>query len=507
MSFESTDTIAAIATPPGCGGIAVLRMSGPGSLAALHALFRPAASRNPDIPESSQPSSARLGKKAFAFRPRCLHYGHVLDAAGERLDEALAVFMPCPHSATGEDVGEIHCHGGAGVTAALLEAALKAGARLAEPGEFTRRAFLNGRMDLTQAEAVAELVQASTRQGARLAAAKLEGKLAGEIASIRQALDALRMQVTLAVDFPDEDAVLLSLPEFSATIQDALDAIQRLLGGFERARLWREGALAVLVGRVNAGKSSLLNALLGRARAIVSAEPGTTRDYIEESVNLGGLPVRLVDTAGLRREGGIIEAEGIRRSRDLAREADILLFVLDASKPIHQDDWDFLRGQADLVAQGRLLLVWNKMDNVPGIEPPPRGIPLTSLLAGSPAIMTPAPEKEDARMLDGCPRAAVSARQGWGIEELAEEIRHALLRETSPRPDHGDIAPNLRQADLLRQAFEELVQLRQVLLAAHPPDILGVHLEAAADKLDEVTGSSAAEALLDRIFSSFCIGK
>lgn len=508
MSLESTDTIAALATPPGCGGIAVLRMSGPDSLAALHALFLPAASRDPDIPENSQPPSpsVRTDKKTFAFRPRHLHYGHVLDAAGELLDEALAVFMPGPHSATGEDVGEIHCHGGAGVTAALLEAALKAGARLAEPGEFTRRAFLNGRMDLTQAEAVAELVQASTRQGARLAAAKLEGKLAGEITSIRQALDALRIQVALAVDFPDEDAVLLSLPEFSATIQDALDAIQRLLGGFERARLWREGARAVLAGRVNAGKSSLLNALLGRARAIVSAEPGTTRDYIEESVNLGGLPVRLVDTAGLRREGGIIEAEGIRRSRDLAREADILLFVLDASMPIHQDDRDFLRAQTDLIAQGRLLLVWNKMDNVPGIESPPRGIPLTSLLAGCPAAMTSVPE-EAARLLGGCPQAVVSARQGWGIEELAEEIRRALLRETSIRPDHGDIAPNLRQAELLRQAFEELVQLRLALRAAHPPDILGVHLEAAADKLDEVTGSSAAEALLDRIFSSFCIGK
>ena len=473
----SFDTIAAIATPPGLGGIAILRLSGPGVPAALVRLFRP--------------KNAGQGAASFAFIPRHMHYGDALDGEGMRLDEALAVYMPGPHSATGEDVGEIHCHGGSGVTTALLEAALACGARLAGPGEFTRRAFLNGRMDLTQAEAVAEIISAPTREGVRLAAAKLNGALAREIRAVREALDALRIQVALCVDFPEEDAELLSRRAFEGTVDECKSAIRRLLAAFERARLWREGALAVLTGPVNAGKSSLFNALLGRERTIVSPAPGTTRDYIEESVNIRGTPLRLADTAGLRESGDAVEAEGMRRSRELAEEADIVLFVVDASAPAGPEENEFLSRWSGLIREGRLLLVLNKLDLLEG-----RGPVCRDLLKLD--------RYPDATLREIC--FPVSAKQGLGLEELTQGLLRALH---SPGKDAGtgDVAPNLRQAGLLREALDDLEQLSAALARGYPPDILGVHLETAAHALAEVTGVLDNEAMLDRIFSSFCIGK
>ncbi|MDR2161971.1 MAG: tRNA modification GTPase, partial [Desulfovibrio sp.] len=289
---RETDTLAAIATPPGVGGIAVLRISGPAALGVLNQLFAPGA-----VPP------ANLPRTPFCPRPRHLYFGHAMDEAGRVLDHVLAVFMPGPHSATGEDVAEVHCHGGQGIAAALLEMCLAAGARLAGPGEFTRRAFLNGRLDLTQAEAVAEIIHAPTREGIRLAQAKLDGALGRKIDSLRSSLDDLRRNLILAVDFPEEEGDILNRSGFAAVLDLAGGDIRALLQGFERARLWREGALAVLAGRVNVGKSSLFNALLGRPRAIVSPVSGTTRDYLEETVSLDGILVRLADTAGLRQGG------------------------------------------------------------------------------------------------------------------------------------------------------------------------------------------------------------
>ncbi len=476
MHSFSKDTIAAISTPPGAGGIAVLRISGPEVLTILSRLFVPAKERD-----------------FFHFRPRFLHYGHVSDSRGRVLDEVLAVFMPGPRSFTGEDVGEIHCHGGLGVSAALLEAALDAGARPAGPGEFTRRAFMNGRLDLTQAEAVAELISAPSPQGARLAAAKLDGALGRQIRAIRAAVDALRSQVILAVDFPDEEAELLCRDAFARTIEEARTAVRRLLASFERARLWREGALAVIAGRVNAGKSSLLNALLGRERAIVSSAPGTTRDYLEENVNLKGLLLRLVDTAGLRQGGDLVEEEGIRRSRCLAEEADILLFVRDAGEAPHPEERDFLRRHAKKAAEGKLLLVLNKAD---ALERPPCA------------------ESAFAQMLGQSPCVVLSAKTGEGLDVLSQAIYQALtappgteVLAEAQAPVQGDIAPNLRQSGLLRQALSELEALAEALREGMPSDMLGVHLDTLAELLDEVSGSSGTEELLDRIFASFCIGK
>jgi tRNA modification GTPase len=468
----NNDTLAAMATPPGTGGIAVLRISGPAAIRVLERLFVPGAA-------SSRAGSAR---SPFLFQPRHMYFGHALDREGQVLDQVLAVYMPGPCSATGEDVAEIHCHGGQGIAAALLESCLAAGARLAGPGEFTRRAFLNGRMDLTQAEAVAEIVSASSREGIRLARAKLDGLLGRKIAALRADLDALRQRIILAVDFPDEEGEVFNRPAFAAVLERTGADIRSLVESFHRARLWREGARAVLAGRVNAGKSSLFNALLGRRRTIVSDQPGTTRDYIEESVSLGGLPIRLTDTAGLRADGDWVEVEGMDLARRLAEEADCLLLVVDAGEGLAREDWTFLAAHQEAVAQGRVLLVLNKADcrREAGTDPD--------------------------RLPEGCPVFVVSAREGEGLADLARGIREAVQgrgRDSDP----GDLAPNVRQADLLETALAELTALAGDLERGLPPDILGVRLDAAVDALDEVTGSSSTEDLLDRIFSSFCIGK
>ncbi len=462
---QQTDTIAASAGAPGRGGIAVVRISGPRALSVLEAVFAPGR------------SALSAAASGFRFRPRILHYGQALGADGPPIDEVLAVHMPGPASATGEDVAELHCHGGPGVVSGLLESIFAAGARPAGPGEFTRRAFLNGRMDLTAAEAVAEIIEAPTLEGVRLAKAKLDGALGRRIEALRSALDSLRIQAVLAVDFPDEDAELLNPPAFAAGIAQARQGVAELLAAYERASLWREGAVCLLVGAVNAGKSSLLNALLGRSRAIVSPLPGTTRDYIEETVNLGGLPVRLVDTAGLRETGDVIEAEGMRLTEELADAAQLILLVVDAQRGLGPEEDAFLARRPHALAEGRLILVWNKIDAAPGALP-----------------QTPA-----------CARVSVSARTGEGLADLSRAVRAALLRSESPAP--GDLAPNLRQADLLRRVERELAELAGALDAGLPPDILAVHLDAAADLLEEITGKSGAEDLLDRIFADFCIGK
>lgn len=512
MQLSRTDTIAAIATPPGLGGISILRISGPDALSVLRTLFQPTALRNGR--ESDATTTAHT--TPFHFKARYMHYGFVVDENGTVLDEALAVYMPGPRSFTGEDVAEIHSHGGVGVSTAILEAAQVAGARLAGPGEFSRRAFFNGRMDLTQAEAIAEIISAPGKEGARLAAAKMEGALSARIADLRNALDAMRMQVILAVDFPEEDAELLSVSDFFAAIEKARASIEALLHAFERARLWREGALAVLSGRVNAGKSSLLNALLGRERAIVSPLPGTTRDYIEESINLRGLSLRLSDTAGLRQGGDLIEEEGIRRSRSLAEEAEVILFVVQAGEPLSDEERDFLRKQERRMRQGRIILVANKIDLLLecGEEHNSRSS-AGGMSAGAP--ISPG-ELLHCMGLDStwaaCPLFAVSAKLGTGLQALCDGIRRSLTGTGQETPSEGlsdsgtvEIAPNLRQAKLLQQADGELEALTGALASGLPQEFLGVHLDAAIAYLDEISGNPDNMELLDRIFADFCIGK
>jgi tRNA modification GTPase len=472
-----SDTIAAIATPLGRGGVGVVRVSGFAAREIGERLFR----------------SARQG---FAgFRPYRLHHGWVHaplgaeeaaagageagggPARGAVLDECLAAWMPGPGSYTGEDVLEFQCHGGPAVLGAVLEAALAAGARQAEAGEFTYRAFMNGRLDLTRAEAVAEMVAAPTRPGAQLAAAALSGALAERVRGLRLRLEQLSAGVCLAVDFPDEDIECLSREDFGAGVEAAARDVAELLDAARRARPWREGALVVLAGRVNAGKSSLMNALLGRERAIVCDTPGTTRDFLEEGLDLGGLPVRLVDTAGLRQGRDAAERAGVARSKELIERADLVLLVVDGSWDLPEEDRTLAR---DLGPE-RVLAVLTKSD-----------------LPGGGAVEW----FEEVAF----PLVRVSAHSGQGLDRLTQTIRQRITGH-DPEPAPGALAPNLRQSEALQKALAELRALQADITAQVPYDLLGVRLETACALLSEITGDLAPDEVLEAVFARFCIGK
>lgn len=467
--MHAGDTITAIATAQGAGAVGIVRISGAQAKALAQGLFR-----------SSRPGFSGL-------KPYRLHHGSLLDAQGRVLDEILAAYMPGPGSFTGEDVVELFCHGGPAVLRAVLEELLARGARLALPGEFSFRAFKNGKLDLAQAEAIAETIAAPTRAALHLAQLKLSGALSRRITDLRSRLEALRAQLCLAVDFPDEDVECLPLSGLRSEALAVAEALSGLLSGVERTRAWREGLLAVLAGPVNAGKSSLLNALVGRNRALVSAMPGTTRDYLEERLDLSGLLVRLVDTAGLRATGagegpaGIdpIEAQGQDLSREFMARAEAVLYVLDASQPLRPTERTALQD----LDPARALVVLNKSDLGPA-EPA-----LLDLLAGL--------------RLES---VSVSAKVGAGLEELCARLHHRLLGGRA-EPDPDEAAPNARQAAAITLARAELLELAAEAEQGLPYEILSLRLDAACRTLSEITGDIAPDEVLQAIFSTFCIGK
>lgn len=466
--YPLIDTIVAVATPPGQGGIGIVRLSGEGSLGILRRLMAADPSRLP------------------LFKPRHMRHGWVHAVSPgqvpEPLDEVLAVYMPGPASFTGEDVAEIHCHGGQAVLMAVVSSACALGARMAEKGEFTYRAFVNGKYDLTQAEAVAEIITAPSRQGMRLARAKLSGLLGRRVGALRNIVETLRARVALAIDFPEEEAESLGIESFLAELGAVRSGIAELLAGYKRARHWREGVAVILAGRVNMGKSSLLNALLGRTRAIVSPVPGTTRDFIEETLDIDGLSVRITDTAGLRDSADPVEREGVARALGLADDAELVLLVTDAAQPLDDDERAFIEKHA-----GRVLLVRNKVDL------------LDDAVRDAPAI---APET--------LPAVSVSARSGQGLEVLAATIRRMALNlggAPETEPEQGDIVPNLRQSRLLEAALAEADALAEDIAGGIACDLFSVRLDAVAANLGEITGFAAPDAILGRVFSDFCIGK
>lgn len=461
MSIPSAqDTIAAIATPLGQGGVGIVRISGSRSRELGELLFRSARSD-------------------FAgFKPYRLHHGWFLDGASRDLDEVLVSFMPGPGSYTGEDVVEINCHGGPAVLRAVLETVLGAGARPADPGEFTKRAFLNGRLDLTQAEAVIEMITAPTRAGVGMAGQKLEGVLGRRISELRAALEDLRTQLCVAVDFPEEELECLPHAELARRTQTVLQGLGELVAGYERNRCWREGVLVVLAGQVNAGKSSLMNGILGRERAIVTDIPGTTRDYLEEAVSLDGLPVRLVDTAGLRETADKVEQVGVLRSRELLDQADVILLVVDRTRGMTDEDVRLLKQYGP----DKLLVVENKADLPGDVLDLPEG-------AGS---------------VHG--HVSISARTGQGLDELTDTVR-TMAVGTRREPGASDLVPNLRQKQGLERAADELTALLGELGQEMPYDLLSVRLDAACALLSELTGEITSDEILNGIFDSFCVGK
>lgn len=453
------DTIAAIATPPGEGGVGVVRLSGPDSAAIAARIFRP----------------LRPGP----LRPYRLRYGHVVDpATGAVVDEALAALMRAPRSFTREDVVELSCHGGPLPLQAVLGLALAAGARLARPGEFTMRAFLNGRIDLTQAEATLDVIRAQTGAGLALAQAQLGGWLAREVRAARAALLECLAYVTVVVDFPEDE---VEPQDIGPQLRAGLGAVEGLLRGADQGIIYRQGARAAIVGRPNVGKSSLLNALLRADRAIVTPVPGTTRDTLEETANLCGVPVVLVDTAGIRASEDPVERLGVERSRAALAGADLALLVLDASLPVTAED----AAIAELTADKPTVLVWNKSDAAPGGAGREADLAHPRLVAA----------------------AATSATTGAGLGELARAVAAALLGGAPAAAGEARLVSSPRHRDALRRADEHLRGALAGWDAGHPPDLIGGDLLAALNALGEITGETVGDDLLDVIFSRFCIGK
>ncbi len=454
-----SDTIAAISTPIGEGGLAVIRLSGALALAVADKCFRP---------------GGRASQLPSAAPTHTIQYGHVL-RDGRVIDEVLVSVLRAPRTFTREDVVEISCHGGLIASKEVLDTVLAAGARLAEPGEFTKRAFLSGRLDLAQAEAVADLIHARTDLALSAANEQLAGKLSQRINELRDGLVAILAHVEAHIDFPDEDISPDTLDKLLTRMGDAVAFIERLLRTANEGQILRRGIRAAIVGRPNAGKSSLLNHLLGHERAIVSPIPGTTRDTIEETANIRGLPVVFIDTAGLREAGDELEAEGIRRSRSSLRRSELILHVLDGSEPLHPTD----RVQLGEYPDKKRIVVLNKSD--------------------LPAVVQFSAESNAAVV-------AVSCQTGQGIEELKDAIR-ACLWSGAITSESLQVMINSRHQDALRRGREALERTMTALRAGDSIDLAAFDLRLAVNAIGEVVGKTTTEDILDAIFSQFCLGK
>lgn len=472
------DTIAAIATARGPGAVAIVRVSGPSAFDLARRLCTSPGGREPDLSESHR---ARLAR--------------VRDPSGRVVDDVLLLPMKGPRSYTGEDVVEIQCHGGSLVPRLVLAGLLRAGAREARPGEFTQRAFLNGRMDLCQAEAVADLVAASSEPALVLARNQLDGRLSDVLAGLRDRLLDARALVEAHLDFPEDDLPADAGREIEATVADAIEEIRVLQDGFARARLAREGARVVLVGKPNVGKSSLLNALLGRERALVSAEPGTTRDFLEEPVAIGagGFRILLVDTAGLREAGGEIERAGIERTRELVCEGDAVVAVLDASNPLDRDDLGVLEIASDMTRRGiPCLLAANKADLIDAAVDDGSWPPAWRSPDGS----KPLPTATRSPIL-------VSATSGRGLGDLCSALDDALAALVGD----GRPTPVAIGGERHRVALEGAAAALLGIGAGTELEIVAQALQACVVELEGLLGASTSEEVLDRVFERFCIGK
>ncbi|HXW85194.1 MAG TPA: tRNA uridine-5-carboxymethylaminomethyl(34) synthesis GTPase MnmE [Candidatus Binataceae bacterium] len=455
----AADTIVALATPPGRGAVAVIRLSGPRAHEILHQLWTP------------------LGPGAL--RPRELRLGRVFDR-GQEIDRALAVVMRGPRTLTGENVAELHAHGGRYLVSRVLSASIALGARAAEPGEFLRRGYLNGRLRLTEAEAIADLVDAQSESSLSLAIGQLAGALQAKIAILREKLISVGAQLEVQIDFSDEDVAPASAAELVRQMDLLINDVALLHTSYERGRLLRDGARATIVGRPNVGKSSVLNLLLGSERAIVSAIPGTTRDVVEDSIQVGPHRLTLSDTAGIRASTDEVERLGIERSRAAAREADLLIAVFDCSAALTCEDREVLRMSGSRAGVALL----NKCDLAPVVS--------AEALRESGLAM---------------PVLAFSAKTAAGLPELRAELERAVATLAGPPAGDGIAITRERHRDALARGLTALEAARASLLGAMPPEIVAVDIQAAAAALGAITGEVSSEDVLDAIFREFCIGK
>jgi tRNA modification GTPase len=447
-----TDTIVAAATPPGRGGVGIVRISGP---------------KTPEM------AAVLLGELP---PPRHATFARFLDAHQDPIDAGLALFFPAPHSYTGEHVLELHGHGGPLVIEALVGRVLELGARRAQPGEFTQRAFLNDKLDLAQAEAIADLIDAGSRAAVRAAMRSLQGQFSAMVRGLTEAVIELRTYVEAAIDFPEEEIDFLADRELAARFQSVRDHFEGVLESARQGRLLREGMTVVIAGRPNAGKSSLLNRLAGYDAAIVTPVPGTTRDVVRERIHLDGMPLHVLDTAGLREAGDAIEEEGIRRAQAEMQGADRVLFVIDA---VEDPDGVAVRAErARLPADVPLTLVFNKCDLAVGL-------PLADETGGPPRYM-------------------ISALTGAGLPELRAHLQASMGYQSV---DGGAISARRRHLEALAQARTHTEEAARLLTERRAGELVAEELRAAQQALNEITGEFTSDDLLGRIFAGFCIGK
>jgi tRNA modification GTPase len=469
LRVDAQDTIAAIATPYGESGIGIVRISGPEAARIADGIFRPRSPR----------------RGAATLETHHIRYGEIVDPdadAGGVIDEVLLTFMAAPKTYTRQDVVEISCHGGFWPLKRILELVLRQGAREALPGEFTKRAFLAGRIDLAQAEAILDIIQARTDEGLRLAGEQLRGRLTREIEGLRTGLVAILIPIEAYIDFSEEDGDPPSSGEVTEALHSTLATTERLINAYEEGEPYRDGVRVAIVGKANAGKSSLLNRLLERERAIVTAVPGTTTDVIEETVNLSGVLIRLMDMAGLREPRNEVEREGVRLAGERLAEAHLVLLVMDRSRPLDDEDRTIFRAVAE---QGRRVVpVLNKMD-VPS-----------------------ALDDEGLRQETGWANLyPVSALTGTGIEEMKKGMVQAILT-AGVKKGGGDLIPvNLRHKRVLERAKVVLEEVLQGRKQEIPWDLTAIEIRRALDILGEIVGETTPNEVLDMIFSRFCIGK
>lgn len=464
MKIRDSDTIAAIATALGEGAIAVIRVSGVNALSIADKVF--------------------VGKQRLSVvGANTIHFGRIVSADGETVDEVLASVFRAPHSYTGETSVELSCHGGMFVTARVLETVLAAGARQADPGEFTKRSFLNGRIDLSQAEAVADLIHARSQRAHASSLRQLAGRLAERVTTLRSRLLHICSLVEIELDFAEEGIPVVSRESVRESIVGVQGEVRELLDSFQVGRHYRDGVLVVLAGKPNSGKSSIFNMLLKDNRAIVSPTPGTTRDYIEEAITLGGVLFRLVDTAGLRDGGEPVEIDGVGRSRDLIASADVVVYVIDSS--LMAPSKELVEELQEFVFSARLVVVKNKIDLIHDCQAS-KGV----FSIGTRAF----------------PEVHLSAKTGDGIDLLSRSLIEGIGVDLDAA-DVGLSVTNRRHAAALERVLESLSAAVGSIDCGMTNEFIALDLHRAVDAFSEVTGEITTDDIINQIFSTFCIGK
>ncbi|PKM47384.1 MAG: tRNA uridine-5-carboxymethylaminomethyl(34) synthesis GTPase MnmE [Firmicutes bacterium HGW-Firmicutes-8] len=455
------DTIAAISTPIGAAGIGIVRVSGRNAIPVVEKIFSSKKKKMTDAPSHS------------------MLYGHIVDPEGKVVDEVLVSVMRAPHSFTAEDVVEINCHGGVVAVRKTLETVLKAGARPAEPGEFSKRAFLNGRIDLAQAESIMDLISAKTERSLKVAVSQLEGALSAAIKAIRTEILGLLAHIEAGIDFPEHDLEDISRIQIEQKTKLILDRVKKLIDSAGTGKVFREGLKTVIIGKPNVGKSSLLNALLKEKRAIVTDIPGTTRDAIEEIVSLRGIPLKLVDTAGIRETDDIVEKIGVEKTMEMFGEADLVLFMIDASTGLTADDREIF---PLLKGKNRLLII-NKTDIKKDID-----------------LSEAENHIEPENVIE------MSLFQEKGLDRLEERIETMVYAGLASGQEEL-LVTNIRHKNALEEAGLSIEEVLKALAANLPTDCLAIDLKTAWDKLGEITGETVEDDLVTQIFTRFCIGK